>query len=61
MSEAHICDDCVRRQGLKPKYPPDSGVQSLLCYKCRHFNIGSNERYIVGDWLSIKVARGESE
>jgi hypothetical protein len=55
--EAHCCDNCCRRQGLDPKYPPDSGVSSWLCDICGHYGIGSAERIEAGDWLIKKIVR----
>jgi sulfur relay (sulfurtransferase) complex TusBCD TusD component (DsrE family) len=49
----HICNDCARRRGLKPKKPADSGVKSLYCGICEHYNIGSTAECVIGDWLRI--------
>lgn len=41
MKNLFVCDDCVRRAGLIPKSPADSGSKSWLCDCCKHYNIGS--------------------
>jgi hypothetical protein len=51
----HCCDDCVRRQWIRPKRPADSGSSSWYCEVCHHFNIGSSMHCIIGDWLSLKI------
>jgi len=48
-----ICNDCVSRYGIKPKYPADSGNKSWMCKKCGHFNIGSQMKCKVGDLLEL--------
>lgn len=51
----HCCDDCVRRQGLTPKRPSDSGASSWMCGVCGHLNIGSSMDCVIGDWLSLNI------
>jgi hypothetical protein len=41
MKERYVCNDCVRRAGMTPKSPAESGGSSRLCECCGHFNIGS--------------------
>ena len=50
----HCCDDCARRADVRPKSPPDSGVESWLCEVCGHFGIGSATDCTVGDWLRLQ-------
>lgn len=54
----HCCDDCVRRQGLQPKRPADSGVSSWFCEVCGHYGIGSTMGVRTGDWLQLIIVPG---
>lgn len=53
----HCCDNCVRRQGVEPVRPPESGGHSLMCENCGHFGIGSTMECEIGDWLKLKILR----
>ena len=50
----HCCDSCVRREGLTPKAPAESGTMSWLCQMCGHYGIGSKMECEVGEWLQLK-------
>ena len=54
------CDECVRRQGMIPKKPPDSGANSWRCEVCGHRNIGSSRSVKVGDWLFLHILQDKS-
>jgi len=49
----HICNKCARNSGFTPKYPADSGGESLFCERCGHYGIGSMMYCVVGDWLVV--------
>jgi hypothetical protein len=53
--EVHCCDRCAIQQGVRPKAPADSGVQSWLCEVCGHHGIGSRMECRIGAWLSLEV------
>lgn len=51
----HCCDNCIPRQGIIPKYPPDSDSKSWYCEICQHFAIGSTMAFLIGDWLLLRI------
>lgn len=52
--QAFCCDGCARNNGLTPKRPADSGVESWLCDLCGHYGIGSTLSCEVGNWLILQ-------
>jgi hypothetical protein len=48
-----ICDSCIRKENITPKFPADSGTLSWLCNKCGHNGIGSYTKCKIGHWLIL--------